>query len=67
MEECVIEEDRPFPGEVTPAGNRTLLLPSLAAALLTDWRRHPHNVPVIGDVRTMLQLLSELESLLIRR
>ena len=60
MEKFVIEGGQTLSGEVTPAGNKNAALPSLAAALLTDCDVTLHNVPVIGDVRTMLQLLSEL-------
>jgi UDP-N-acetylglucosamine 1-carboxyvinyltransferase len=60
MEKFVIEGAQPLSGEVTPAGNKNAALPLLAAALLTDGAVTFHNVPVIGDVRTMLQLLSEL-------
>jgi UDP-N-acetylglucosamine 1-carboxyvinyltransferase len=60
MERFVIEGRKPLSGDVTPAGNKNAALPILAAALLTDCDVTLHNVPVIGDVRTMLQLLGEL-------
>ena len=60
MEKFVIEGRQPLSGDVTPAGNKNAALPILAAALLTDGSVTLRNVPVIGDVRTMLQLLSEL-------
>ena len=60
MEKFVIEGRQPLSGDVTPAGNKNAALPILAAALLTDGSVTLRNVPVIGDVRTMLQLLGEL-------
>ncbi len=60
MEKFVIEGKHPLSGDVTPAGNKNAALPILAAALLTDGSVTLRNVPVIGDVRTMLQLLGEL-------
>jgi UDP-N-acetylglucosamine 1-carboxyvinyltransferase len=60
MEKFVIEGGQPLAGEVTPAGNKNAALPILAAALLTEGVVTLHNMPIIGDVRTMLQLLGEL-------
>jgi UDP-N-acetylglucosamine 1-carboxyvinyltransferase len=60
MEKFVIEGGHPLNGDVTPAGNKNAALPILAAALLTDCDVTLRNVPVIGDVRTMIQLLAEL-------
>jgi UDP-N-acetylglucosamine 1-carboxyvinyltransferase len=60
MEKFVIEGGHPLSGDVTPAGNKNAALPLLAAALLTDGDLTLDNVPVIGDVHTMLQLLGEL-------
>jgi len=60
MEKFIIEGGYPLAGNVTPAGNKNAALPILAAALLTECDVVLHNVPVIGDVRTMLQLLGEL-------
>ena len=60
MERLLIEGQRPLTGDVTPAGNKNAALPILAAALLTDEEVTLHNIPRIGDVGTMLQLLAEL-------
>jgi UDP-N-acetylglucosamine 1-carboxyvinyltransferase len=60
MERLVIEGGHPLMGDVTPAGNKNAALPILAAALLTDCDVILHNIPRIGDVGTMLQLLAEL-------
>jgi UDP-N-acetylglucosamine 1-carboxyvinyltransferase len=56
----VIEGGRPLQGTVTPSGNKNAALPILAATLLTDEPVVLHNVPDIGDVRTMLALLGDL-------
>ena len=47
-------------GDVTPAGNKNAALPLLAAVLLTEGEVVLRNVPRIGDVGTMLQLLSDM-------
>ena len=59
MEKFVIEGGPPLTGDVTPAGNKNAALPILAATLLTGCDVTLHNVPRIGDVGTMLQLLAE--------
>ena len=58
MERLVIEGGFPLSGDVTPAGNKNAALPILAATLLTGCDVTLHNVPRIGDVGTMLQLLT---------
>lgn len=60
MEKFIIEGRHPLSGEVTPAGNKNAALPLLAAVLLTEEEVALHNVPRIGDVGTMVQLLQEL-------
>jgi UDP-N-acetylglucosamine 1-carboxyvinyltransferase len=60
MEKFVIEGGYPLTGDVTVAGNKNAALPILAAVLLTEGEVTLHNVPRIGDVGTMLQLLAEL-------
>lgn len=60
MEKFIIEGRHPLSGEVTPAGNKNAALPLLAAVLLTEEEVTLHNVPRIGDVGTMAQLLQEL-------
>jgi len=59
MEKFIIEGNRPLSGDVTPAGNKNAALPILAAILLTEAEVRLHNVPQIGDVGTMLQILTE--------
>lgn len=59
-EKLVIEGGYPISGTVTPSGNKNAALPLLAACLLTDEPVTLHNVPQIGDVQTMGELLSEV-------
>ena len=60
MEKFIIEGNHPLSGDVTPAGNKNAALPVLAAILLTEAEVRLHNVPQIGDVGTLLQILTEL-------
>jgi len=60
MQTFRIEGGRPLHGEVTPSGNKNAALPLLAACLLTDQPIVLHNVPDIGDVRSMRRLLESL-------
>ena len=60
MTSFIIEGGQPISGTITPIGNKNAALPLLAACLLTDEPVTLHNVPQIGDVRTMLQILESL-------
>jgi UDP-N-acetylglucosamine 1-carboxyvinyltransferase len=60
MRTFVIEGGHPLRGEVTPSGNKNAALPILAACLLTEEPVTLHNIPQIGDVNTMRQLLQSL-------
>jgi UDP-N-acetylglucosamine 1-carboxyvinyltransferase len=60
MERFVIDGGIPLSGTVIPSGNKNAALPILAATLLTDRPVTLHNLPNIGDVRTMLALLEDL-------
>jgi UDP-N-acetylglucosamine 1-carboxyvinyltransferase len=60
MEKFVIEGAHPLSGDVIPAGNKNAALPLLAAVLLTEEPVVLRNVPRIGDVGTMIQLLGEM-------
>jgi UDP-N-acetylglucosamine 1-carboxyvinyltransferase len=55
-----VEGGIPLGGRIRPAGNKNAALPALAAALLTDEEVVLDNVPRIGDVQTMLELLRSL-------
>jgi UDP-N-acetylglucosamine 1-carboxyvinyltransferase len=50
----------PLRGEVTIGGSKNLVLPALAASILTPEPCIFDNVPCIEDTRTMLRLLQEL-------
>lgn len=60
MERFVIQGGIPLNGTVVPSGNKNAALPILAATLLSDKPITLHNLPNIGDVRTMLLLLEDL-------
>lgn len=60
MEKFVIEGGHPLSGDLTPAGNKNAALPILAATLLTDEEVVLRNIPRIGDVGTMCQLLQSM-------
>ncbi len=60
MESFVIEGKSPLNGVVTPSGNKNAAFPLIAAALLTDEPVTLHNLPNIGDVRTMLNIVEDL-------
>ena len=60
MEQFIIEGGIPLSGTVVPSGNKNAALPILAATLLTDKPVTLHNLPNIGDVRTMVKLLQDL-------
>ena len=60
MDAFVIEGKAPLHGEITPSGNKNAAFPLIAAALLTDDPVTLHNLPHIGDVRTMLKIVEDL-------
>jgi len=60
MPTFLIEGNHTLRGEVTPSGNKNATLPLLTACLLTDEPVVLHNIPNIGDVQTMRQLLESL-------
>jgi UDP-N-acetylglucosamine 1-carboxyvinyltransferase len=57
MERFQVEGGHPLHGEITPAGNKNSALPMLAACLLTGEPVTLRNLPNIGDVRTLLDML----------
>ena len=59
-DQFIITGSKPLQGEVHIAGNKNAALPMLAAVLLTDEPVTLHNVPRIGDVGSMLELLQHL-------
>ncbi len=60
MESFVIEGNTPLQGVVIPSGNKNAAFPLISAALLTDQPVILHNLPNIGDVRTMLHIMENL-------
>jgi UDP-N-acetylglucosamine 1-carboxyvinyltransferase len=56
----VVEGGRPLGGELVPAGNKNEALPALAAALLAPGQSVLENLPRIGDVFTLLEILHEI-------
>ncbi len=60
MESFIIEGNAPLNGEVTPSGNKNAAFPLISASLLTDQPVTLHNLPNIGDVRTMLHIVEDL-------
>lgn len=60
MEAFIIEGKAPLNGVVTPSGNKNAAFPLIAAALLTDKPVTLRNLPNIGDVRTMLNIVEDL-------
>ncbi len=60
MEKFVIEGKHPLTGTVVPSGNKNAAFPLISAALLTDESVTLHNLPDIGDVRTMLAIVEDL-------
>ncbi len=60
MEEFVIEGRHPLSGTVIPSGNKNSAFPLISAALLTDQPVVLHNLPHIGDVGSMLDIVGDL-------
>ena len=61
MDSFVIEGGHPLEGTVLPAGNKNEALGVLPAVLLTDEPVVINNVPRIGDVETLLEILADLD------
>ena len=57
MSRFFVEGGQPLHGEITPTGNKNEALPILAASLLIREEVQLCNVPLIGDVETMIHLL----------
>lgn len=60
MGKLLIDGGRPISGTLVPSGNKNAAFPLLAACLLTDEPVTLHNLPAIGDVQTMGELLSDV-------
>ncbi|GAB4532249.1 MAG: UDP-N-acetylglucosamine 1-carboxyvinyltransferase [Anaerolineae bacterium] len=60
MDKFIIEGRHPINGTLIPSGNKNAAFPLISAALLTDEPVTLSNLPDIGDVRTMLQIVEDL-------
>ncbi len=60
MEKFIVTGGKRLAGEITPAGNKNEALPLLAAILLSEEPIVLHNLPVIGDIASMKQILEGL-------
>ncbi|MFO7741477.1 MAG: UDP-N-acetylglucosamine 1-carboxyvinyltransferase [Anaerolineae bacterium] len=60
MEKLLIEGGHPVSGTLVPSGNKNAALPLLAACLLTDKPVTLRNMPTIGDIRTMAEIIADI-------
>jgi UDP-N-acetylglucosamine 1-carboxyvinyltransferase len=60
VQQFIIEGGQPLSGEITPSGNKNAALKMLPACLLTEEPVLLHNMPDIGDVRVMIELMQKL-------
>ncbi len=60
MSEFVISGGNPLRGEITVGGAKNVVLPALAACLLTDEEVRLENVPLISDLTLMIKIIKEL-------
>lgn len=60
MDKFVIEGGTPLAGEIATSGSKNASLPALAATLLTDEPVVLKQVPKVRDIRTMVQLLTDI-------
>lgn len=60
MQQFVIEGGHRLVGEVTPSGNKNAALKMLPACMLTDEPVTLHNMPNIGDVRVLIDIMRSL-------
>jgi UDP-N-acetylglucosamine 1-carboxyvinyltransferase len=60
MSRLIIRGGKRLSGTYTPSGNKNAVLPMLAACTLTAEPVILHNVPLIQDVSTMLEILAKL-------
>jgi len=60
QEGLVIQGGKRLKGEISPAGNKNEALAILAASLLTEETIRLKNVPDIGDVRDMVEIMKDI-------
>lgn len=67
MPSLVIEGGHRIEGSIRPIGNKNATFPLISACLLTEAPITLHNIPDIGDVRIMLELMAGLGVAVTRR
>ncbi len=60
MQQFIIEGGYPLNGELKVGGNKNAALKMIPACLLTDEPVFLHNVPDIGDVRVIIEIMRQL-------
>lgn len=60
MDRLLIEGGQPISGTLVPSGNKNAALPLLAACLLTEEPVVLRNMPDIGDIHTMAEILADI-------
>lgn len=60
MEKLLIEGGHRISGTFVPSGNKNAALPLLAACILTDEPVTLRNMPNIGDIHTMAEILADI-------
>jgi len=60
MEKIVIDGGTPLNGEIALSGSKNAALPILSACLLTGGWHTLHNIPILRDIRTIKEILSNL-------
>lgn len=60
MQQFVIEGGNPLRGEMRPSGNKNAALKMLPACLLSEEPVLLHNMPNIGDVRVLIDIIQRL-------
>lgn len=60
MPSFLVEGRHPLSGSIRPAGNKNAALPCISAALLTSAPVILENVPRVGDVETLLEIIKSL-------
>jgi len=60
QEGLIIQGGKRLKGEITPAGNKNEALAILAASLLTEETIRLKNVPDIGDVRDIIEIMRDI-------
>jgi UDP-N-acetylglucosamine 1-carboxyvinyltransferase len=60
VEKFLIEGGHPISGTLVPSGNKNAALPLLAACLLTEEPVTLRNMPNIGDIHTMAEILADI-------